>query len=212
MLLGALTAALVLASSITTASANRISISNTGFRITWTPLTMGSQAGGSGTTVACNLTLEGSFHYNTFVKVLRSLIGYITKAAFVHPCTGGEFWTHNGVESNSLGTFRNNLPWHLTYEGFEGRLPEITGVRILYRPLFTESILGVLCEYFNNAQAVIKLGRAGEATSILPDSTFPIAKTSGGFLCPSNLFWRSNAESSRVTVLNSATLITIRLI
>jgi hypothetical protein len=212
MLLGALTAALVLASAISTASANRLSVSNTGFRVTWTPLTLGSQAGGSGTTLACNVTLEGSFHYNTIVKVLRSLIGYVTKAAVAHPCTGGEAWTHNGVESNSLGTFRNNLPWHVTYEGFQGPLPNITGVRLLLRPLFTINILGVLCEFFSNAQGVVNLGRSGEATSLTPDSNFAVGRTSGGFLCPTSGFFRANAESSRVTVLNSATLITIRLI
>jgi hypothetical protein len=214
MLLGAFTAALVLASAIGTASANRLSISNKAFRVTWTPLTYGTSVGGGGTQVVCNVTMEGSFHYNTIVKVLRSLIGYITKASIGHPCSGaGEAWTHNGVEEAGLGApFRNNLPWHVTYEGFEGRLPEIIGVRILFRPLLTISVFGVLCEYFNNSQAVIKLGRGGEATSLIPDATFAKLRTSGGFLCPRELFPTANSASSRITLLGSDTLITIRLI
>jgi hypothetical protein len=214
MLLGALTAALVLASAVGTASANRLSISNKAFRVTWTPLTLSTAPNNGGTRIACNVTLEGSFHYNTIVKVLRSLIGYVTKAVVRHPCSGsGEAWTHNGVEEAGLGTpFRNNLPWHITYEGFEGRLPEITGVRLLLRALFTINVFSVLCEFFSNAQGVVKVERSGAATSLVPDATFAVAKTSGGFLCPTEGFFTANAENSRVTLLGNTTLITIRLI
>jgi hypothetical protein len=212
MLLGALTAALVLASAISTASANRLSISNKEFRVTWTPLTFGTSAGGGGTQIICNVTLEGSFHYNTIVKVLRSLVGYVTKAVVAHPCSGsGEAWTNNGVESNSLGTFPNSLPWHISYEGFEGRLPEITGVRLLLRPHFTVTVFGVLCLYGLNAQGVVKLGRGGEVTGLVPDPNFAVAKTSGSFLCPGSGFFTANAERSRATT-QAGGIITVRLI
>jgi hypothetical protein len=213
MLVGALTAALVLASAISTASANRISTSNNRFRIVWTPLTLGSSPGGGGTQFSCNVTLEGSFHYNPIVKVVRSLVGYVTKAAVTHPCSGsGEIWTRNGVESNSLGTFPNTLPWHVTYEGFEGRLPEITGFRQLLRSDFVINVAGVLCGYNSNIQGVVKVGRGGETTAVIPDATFAVAKTSGGFLCPSSGFFTSNAENSRLTGLETAAPITVRLI
>jgi hypothetical protein len=210
MLLGALTAALVLASAISTASANRLSISSSTFRATWSPLTFGSNAGGGGTQVICNVTLEGSFHYRTIVKVARSLIGFVTKARVTRPCSGsGEAWAHNGIESNSLGTFTSSLPWHVTYEGFEGRLPEITGVRLLLTPDFTIAVFGVLCVYHSNAQGVVKLGRSGEATSLVPDAFFAVGKTSGGFLCPGSGFF--TATNSTVSSQEGA-VITIRLI
>jgi hypothetical protein len=211
-LLAALTAALALAGAVNSASANRLSISSGDFRIIWSPLTFGSSSGGGGTQVVCNITLEGSFHYRTIVKVLRSLIGYVTKARFAHPCSGsGEFWTRNGVEANALGTFSNTLPWHLTYEGFQGRLPEISAVRLLFRPDWVMAVFGVLCGYNSNFQGVVSLGRSGEATSLVPDALFPMGKTSGGFLCPGSLFYTANAASSRVTTQTGA-VITIRLI
>jgi hypothetical protein len=70
----------------------------------------------------------------------------------------------------------------------------------------------VLCEIFNNAQGVVKVERLGAATGLVPDSQLAVPKTSGGFLCPTTVFFTANAENSRITLLGAATLITIRLI
>lgn len=70
--------------------------------------------------------MEGTFHYRTIVKVERSLIGYVTRAIFGRPCTGfGEMWEYNGTEG-SLTSNVNSLPWHFTYDGFNGTLPNIS--------------------------------------------------------------------------------------
>jgi hypothetical protein len=214
MLLGALTAAIVLATAIGTASAQRLSISNRNFRATWSPLTFSSAAAGGGTTLACNVTIEGSFHYNTIAKRIGALLGYVTKVTVQHPCTGGEAWAHNGIEEPGLGSrLSNNLPWHVTYEGFEGRLPEITAIRLLLFTLFTVRVpIAGLCGYTGNAEGVVRLGRGGVAESIIPDSSFAIPRSSGGIFCPANGFFSASAEASRITLLGNTQTITIRLI
>jgi hypothetical protein len=210
MLLGALTAAIVLASAIGTASANRISLTDNTFRQIWRPLTFT----GGGLTIACDVTLEGSFHYNTFVKVARSLVGYVTRAAAAHPCAGnGEAWADNGVEEAGLGPIANSLPWHVTYEGFEGRLPLIEGIRLLLRPRFTLNASGVLCKFEGNAQGVVKLTRTQVLQGIVPDERVAVPRISGSiFLCPGSGSFVAPLASSTLTALGSATLITIRLI
>jgi hypothetical protein len=215
MLLGALTAAIVLATAIGTASANRLSISNRNFRATWRPLTFSTGAEAEGITIACNVTLEGSFHYNTVKKVIGALLGFVTKAAIGHPCSGsGEAWVHNGVEEAGLGRpFSNNLPWHITYEGFEGRLPEIAGIRRLLFVLFTlRAPVAGLCGYTGNSEGVVKLGRGGVATSTIPDPNVGIPKSSGGIFCPSRGFFRASPESSAITLLGNTQTITVTLI
>jgi hypothetical protein len=209
MLLGPLTATIVLATAIGTASANRISITNKTFRQIWRPLTFGD----GGINIACDVTLEGSFHYNTLLKVARSLVGYITKAAVAHPCAGsGEVWADNGVEEGGLGPFANSLPWHVTYEGFEGRLPLIEGFRQLLRPRFTLNTAGVLCKYEGNIQGVVKLTRTQVGQGIVPDEAVTLPKISGGFLCPASGRFTALLANSTLTQLGSAILITIRLI
>jgi hypothetical protein len=215
LLLGALTAALVLATAIGTASAQRLSISNRNFRATWRPLTFSTGAEAEGVTLACNVTIEGSFHYNTIAKRIGALLGYVTKVAVGHPCSGnGEAWAHNGTEEAGLGRpFSNNLPWHITYEGFEGRLPEITGVRLLLFTLFTlRAPIAGLCGYTGNAEGVVTIGRGGLAENIKPDATVGIPKSSGGIFCPSRGFFKANPEASRITLLGNTQTIIIRLI
>jgi hypothetical protein len=211
LILGALTAAIVLATAVGTASANRLSTSNRNFRATWSPLTFQSNEEG-GITIACNVTLEGSFHYASILKVARSLIGYVTKANVAHPCTGsGEAWADNGIENAGLGVIANSLPWHVTYEGFEGTLPNIGGVRLLLHPRFTlRTALTGLCKYEGNAQGVVKLGAGGVTQRIAPDPTVGIGKISGGFFCPGTGFF--GAATGTVTLLGTNTPITITLI
>jgi len=129
----ALTAAFLLATAVGTASARNLSISNTAFRITWRELDFG------GGLVRCEVTLEGSFHYRTIIKRERALIGHITRATVRHPCITGEGWADNGIEviletRPEVSRLSNaSLPWHVTYESFEGTLPNITGITLLLR-------------------------------------------------------------------------------
>jgi hypothetical protein len=220
MLLGALTAATMLASAIGNASANRLSIApSERFRITWTPITLETAPEAEPLPIACNVTLEGSFHYRTIFKVLRSLIGYVTKAATQHPCSGwGEAWYHNGVEEAGLGHITDTLPWRISYEGFDGILPQIAGVRVLFSLTLTlRLVVGTLCQYSGNVEGVASLGGSGEALEFVPDRNVPLFKTSGSsFICRSLLY--PSVESgrgrvrSRITASDGSTLITVKLI
>jgi len=66
----------------------------------------------------CPLTLSGSFHSATVVKTAGLLVGYVTSAQMA-TCTNG-----------SATILPATLPWHLTYTGFSGILPAISGVRL----------------------------------------------------------------------------------
>jgi hypothetical protein len=168
-------AAILLASAVANASARSFSVSEQSFRITWASL----ELGGSGSTVRCRLTLEGSFHTRTIAKVSRSLIGAITRVIFGHPCTGGEYWADNGTEAEPLGTAPNKLPWHLTYESFSGTLPAISVLNLLLSRVsfvLQATFLGLTCRgRYGRAEDNIINGAAREAgggiTEVTPSAT-----------------------------------------
>jgi len=115
------------------ASANRLSINETRFRIVWNRLTFNEETAEARD--VCPVTMEGSFHSGTIRKVLGALIGHVTRAA-AGACTGG-----------GLTILRETLPWHVTYEGFFGTLPRITGLLILLRNIaWQERIVSPLGE------------------------------------------------------------------
>jgi hypothetical protein len=140
----ALMAAVLLAGAASTASARNLSVSEQGFRVSWENLEFIAAV-----TVRCRLTLEGSFHARSFAKIPRTLIGAISRAINGHPCTGGEAWVDNGTEVEPLGTAPNRLPWHLTYESFTGRLPDMEVVNLLlsrFSFVIRATVLGLTCE------------------------------------------------------------------
>jgi hypothetical protein len=110
-----LIAALLLASAVSAASASNLSIEPQNIRTTWSSLEFVSPI----VTVRCPVTLEGSFHSRTMPKVMRLLIGAVTRVTIKRDsCREGE--------ASITG-----LPWHITYEGFAGTLPRITAIRLL---------------------------------------------------------------------------------
>ena len=102
------------------ASARNLSITvEQRFDVKFARLTL--SAPGVGANITCPVTLEGSFHSATIVKRLASLIGYITGAN-----------VNEGACEGGIGhANRETLPWHVTYEGFRGTLPNITAVTLL---------------------------------------------------------------------------------
>ena len=115
LLLAGLSAALVLATAVGTASANRLSVSELEFRINWAALTF--SADDLAQRITCGVTLLGRFHSRTITKTAGLLIGNVTSAT-IGVCTG----------DTGATVLQATLPWHVTYRNFAGRLPAITGV------------------------------------------------------------------------------------
>jgi hypothetical protein len=215
--LAALTVALPLAMAVGTSSARIFSASNQNIRVIWRNLEFTG-----GATIRCELTLEGSFHTRTVAKVARTLIGAVTKAIFHRPCTGGEAWTANGLETHPrLGRLNNTLPWHITYEGFVGRLPAITDIYILasrFKYVIQVPIFTTICLYGNATDNIT--GRSvreagGAITTLAPvegrNRASLVAELGTSGLCPANGPFR-NGTPGQVHLLNTSTRISITLI
>lgn len=199
LLLAGFTAMLVFATAVGTASANRLSISNKAYRVTWSALKFEPGE------VICPVTLEGSFHSNTINKVLRALIGYTSRAVVNSAaCTGG-----------GATILTETLPWHNQYGGFTGRLPEITGVLLnLVNASFQIRLnfFGITClaksTAENPAQGIVQVGAGGVVTGLQANNAVGIPLTGGCAFLGSARF----SGTGTVTLLGAATAITIRLI
>jgi hypothetical protein len=132
LLTAALGAIAVLATAIASpALANRLGITEKGFRITWVSMKNGIQSlpefRAETVEIICNTTMEGSFHSSTIAKVARALIGYVTRVAVnsssCREARGG---------SASFEFLTEGLPWHTTYTNFTGTLPVITRVGLSF--------------------------------------------------------------------------------
>jgi hypothetical protein len=201
LILAGLAATLLMSLAVSTASANRLSISNKNFRVVWTALQFTNEAGEP--LLTCPVTLEGSFHSATIRKVEGALIGHVSRASVTSTsCRGG-----------SATVNQASLPWHLTYVGFIGRLPRIEFLILLLKGVnFTVEVLGQKCGYGrpeDNAKGSATVEPGGAITTLEADTTIRLTKLSGGFLCPAT---GGFAGQGTVTLLGNTTKITIRLI
>jgi hypothetical protein len=215
----ALAAAAVLAVLVSTASANRLSISNPAIRAVWAPVTVIIPE--SSLEFVCAMTLEGSFHSSTIQKVAGALVGYITRASVGHPCSGaGEMWVHNGTEA-PLGNVRpTSLPWHMTYQGFTGTLPNISEVRLLLRGIRVTSMWRVgeitLClATFGNAEESIisewKIGAGGRVIAV-QFLAQPLRRRETSVMVSCQPDIRLNSSATTITQLGLITAISVSLI
>ena len=215
--IAAITAATTLLALLATAApARNFSTSNQNFRVVWNEL----EFGGGGITVTCRVILEGSFHYRSIVKRERALIGYITAAAATRPCTNGEAWSANGREAHPrLGTLANTLPWHLTYEGFAGTLPNITSLLFLLRGarIKIHSVFNILGLYGDATDNITARANRDVVTRVITElepvagrSTIRLVNCLGG-ICP-EIGTYTNRRPGNITLLNTTTRITITLI
>lgn len=208
----ALTAAFVLGSAVGGASARRLELSNQSFTAKWAELRF--TALGGLITVACAVTLEGSFHSRTLSKVSGQLIGVVTKAALTRPCNGGEAWILNGIERPA-----NTLPWHIRYDSFIGALPRITGIRIQLIGaafLLTTTVPRAECLYVstteNPAFGIINRNTTTEEVATIEaeeGSAIRLSAALNGSSCPAT---GSFAGSANVTLLGTTTRIRVRLV
>jgi len=207
VLVGAL-AAVALVAAI--AGARSLSVSDSNIRAVFREF----QSGGGSALIRCPLTLEGSFHSRTIAKVRGALVGFITRAAMGHPCTGGEMYVLNGVEVQEGRTVANSLPWHLRYFAFSGTLPrpssttlDIVGFSWIYAPF------GEVCLYrsteANPARFAWEIASEGRVTGLRAEAEPPVLLNSGGILCPTEITYRNNGTIAR---LATTTAISITLI
>jgi len=171
LVLAALAAAMLLALAVGSTSARNLSVNEQSLRVVWTP----AEFIAGGRTARCNLTLEGRFHYRTIVKREGALTGFIN-SVIANTCSGG-----------STTILTSTLPWHLTYGGFTGTLPNITGVRMTVIGIsFTvrpEGSIACLARSTaeNPARSIANLGAGGSVTGLRADETAIIPLE--GFFC-----------------------------
>jgi hypothetical protein len=195
LLLAAATATVLLGVLVATASATRIESSATTLRAQFREVRFEGIFGSA----VCQVTLEGSLHSRTIVKTRGLLIGYITSAR-LGPCAVG-----------AATILTETLPWHVQYDSFEGTLPTITSIRT--------NVIGAAFRVRTNTGENC-LSRSTAANPAV--GTYNIA---GGVINSANIGGRIptgaecfgvsgtfSSDSGPVTVLNSTTRITVRLI
>jgi hypothetical protein len=178
LILAGLVAALVLAFGTNGASARNLSFSHAElFTASWRQVRF---IGGAGVAAECDVTLEGSFHYRTALKVRESLIGYITRAI------------GNNCSTGSATVLTTNLPWHIRYQSFAGTLPNISGIRLrlILGEFRVKLPIGIECLALSTAteptEAVANLSAGLERRLVVsatadPNARFRCGTVSGGF-------------------------------
>ena len=204
--LTALAATLTMLFAVTSASANRLSVDDTAFRVTWASLEFTSSVG---VTTRCPVTLVGDFHSSTIVKTRGLLIGFVDSATVNNAaCVGGR-----------ATVLAATLPWHVTYEGFTGTLPNITSVSILLVNAsfqVQQTILGIAVTCLarttvaENATGTISLS-AGVATELRARGTIDTNDIGAGTTCDNLAVDGTFAGTARVTD-GGGNSVTVRLI
>lgn len=100
-----------------TASANRLSMTEQALGAAWSQLSID----GAGADITCRAAIGATFHSPTLSKTRGALIGHVIDAPQPTSCLGG-----------SATMLQETLPWHVTYEGFTGSLPNIGSIIFLF--------------------------------------------------------------------------------
>lgn len=186
-------AVMLLGAFASAASARNLSTSSQTLRAAFREITFSGAFGSAN----CTVTLEGSFHQRTQAKVASSLVGYITRSD-LGPCAAG-----------GVTLLRESLPWHIRYSSFSGTLPNITAFRatiISVAARVQEAFVGCLFRSEATNPITVTFNRetvTGAVTTATVAGTVPTTcGVSGTF----------GSSASAVTVLNSATRITLTLI
>jgi hypothetical protein len=207
LVLIALTASLIMGFAVSSASAGRLSVSNTRYRITWASLKIaGIEAGAS---VFCPVTLEGSFHSATIRKTRGALIGAVTR---------GKVKSESCFEGRAI-ILQETLPWHLTYESFSSALPRIEVITFLlrrYAILVELGLFGFMCLYADlghteeNLAMRVEVGPEGALFGVrfLPERF--MGWHAGSEFCPRRAILETTGEMFLLG--SSSTRITVRLI
>ena len=212
----AFAATLFLAVAVGSASAGNLSINNQNLRITFNRLEFSAPEFAM---IRCPVTVEGSFHTRTIAKVAGSLVGAITRSRVKQEaCTNGTAASFNGVETYNGTTTPNTLPWHLTYEGFTGTLPNIATLRVLYsRFRFGIRDSSAVCTgQYGTAEDNVTLSATREAGGgitgvelVVGRNEATLFRRDAGFACPAR--GTGNSQGT-VMLLGTTTRLSVTLI
>ncbi|HEX7291735.1 MAG TPA: hypothetical protein VF250_11480 [Conexibacter sp.] len=141
LLIAVMCSAIIAAACASTAAGRNLELRGTTFRAQFESLVLRTDS-----ETLCHVTLEGSFHSRTFAKVLGSLIGYVTTARL-------------GTCGEGRATILTvTLPWHVTYAGFAGTLPNISE--------FATHVIGLSLSTQNRLAVCLVTTTAGEPVSM----------------------------------------------
>jgi hypothetical protein len=189
---------LIMTLGVTSATAGRLSTSHQNIRVTFNNVEFSAEGLSTDT---CHVTLEGSLHTRTISKTLGVLVGYVT---------------HVQTESCSVGTtiLTASLPWHTTFNGFEGNLPTIFAIRIRVRRVsIALGSFGFICLAEGETEARGSRNTStGAVTAVDIPSQNVALRSGGGFGCPAETGWLRTATPGTPTVLGTNTSITVTLI
>lgn len=160
---------------VSSAFANRLSMSNRNIRATWERLNF--KDAGHIVDVSCDVTIEGSFHTSTITKTRGALIGYITRAPQPQNCEGGE-----------ATILQASLPWHIRYDSFTGALPGFTGVRIQLVLASFNFNMGFTCLYRSTSGAPLFAIMNAISPVLTADSLVSIPRAEGSVFCPTSQY------------------------
>jgi hypothetical protein len=195
-LLAVVTATAVFGTVVATASARQLEFSSQTLRATFREVRLSGLPG----EVTCQVTLEGSLHSRTIAKALSTLIGYITRAR-LGPCAVG-----------TATILQEWLPWHLRYGGFTGTLPNITrvAVDVALVGIRVRTNVGEICLILSFTPEPLTLTMNVAAGGVLSSMSWSNEIKTGPECFEFKL--RPLSDNGPVTVLNSTTRVTIRLI
>ncbi len=158
-LLIALTSTLAIVAIAGTATGRSFRFDEPEFEWAWTAFTIRYNA----REVSCPLTLQGRFNATTIAKNIGRGIGIIReKVEAPEMCTRGSTLIVSGIPALEV-----------RYEGFEGTLPDITGIRVAIPGLSYTVREFITCEYIPPGERPLRARIAvagGRLTTITPES------------------------------------------
>jgi hypothetical protein len=169
LVLAAFAATFLLASFVSTASANRLSVNERFLRLIFLPIRFESAAG----TIECEILLHSTFYASTYAKVRNTRLG--DEVGRVMECSEG-----------TATILAETHPWYLTFQSFQGRLPIIDHLfLLLVRFSARGTIGGVTCLIASTDAEPIKLLLFLDPTGIVDSSDIWETEIdpTGGFFC-----------------------------
>lgn len=188
-------ATLLLGLIVGTATARRLEVSSSTFRLTFARIRFESNLN---PIVNCVLTMEGSLHATTIAKVAGTLVGYITRAT-LGPC-----------ETGRATILRESLPWHVRYGSFTGTLPAINRVELQVVHMQIRLLtFETPCLHQTTAEQPLRVYLLREAGGAISEVEAEARRLQTG--CGLD-FDEIIARGGAVTVLSATTRVTVRLI